>query len=113
MDASERRRHQRLRIEGRVIGRATVLTDFRIVALSEAGASLEMEVPMAMGSVCDLTLQLPHSAVDLRGRVVHLEARNLDEQPPWLVGVDFERIDEMDQALLLSFLERERGRTAP
>lgn len=110
MDASERRRHQRLRIDGRMVGRATVLADFRIVALSEAGASLEMEVPMAMGSICDLTLHLPHSAVDLRGRVVHLEAKSSEDQPPWLVGVDFESIDEMDQALLQSFLDHERRR---
>ncbi|HJS56536.1 MAG TPA: PilZ domain-containing protein [Vicinamibacteria bacterium] len=110
MDPSERRRHQRLRIDGRMVGRATVLADFRIVALSEAGASLEMEVPMAMGSQCDLTLNLPHSSVDLRGRVVHLQAQNPNEQPPWLVGVDFEAMDAMDQALLQSFLDHERRR---
>lgn len=110
MDASERRRHHRLRIDGRMVGRATVLADFRIVALSEAGASLEMELPMAMGSLCDLTLILPHSSVELRGRVVHLQAQNPNEQAPWLVGVDFESIDEMDQALLRSFLEHERRR---
>ena len=110
MDPSDRRRHQRLRIDGRMVGRATVLAEFRIVALSEAGASLEMEVPMAMGSQCDLTLSLPHSSVDLRGRVVHLQAQNPNEQPPWLVGVDFESMNDMDQALLQSFLDHERGR---
>lgn len=110
MDPSDRRRHQRLRIDGRMAGRATLLADFRIVALSEVGSSLEMALPMAMGSECHLTLNLPHSSVELRGRVVHLEARNPNEQPPWLVGVDFESIDAMDQALLQSFLEHERRR---
>lgn len=110
MDESERRRHPRLRIDGRMVGRATVLADFRIVALSETGASLEMDLPMAMGSLCDLTLNLPTVAVDLRGRVVHLEAKGPNEQGPWLVGVDFESMAEMDQGLLESFLDRERRR---
>jgi hypothetical protein len=110
MQDSERRRHPRLRIDGRMVGRATVLADFRIVALSEAGASLEMDLPMAMGSLCDLTLNLPTVSVDLRGRVVHLEPQGSNEQGPWLVGVDFESVTEMDQGLLQSFLDRERRR---
>jgi hypothetical protein len=110
MDESERRRHPRLRIDGRMVGRATVLTDFRIVALSETGASLETDLPMAMGSICDLTLNLPHVAVDLRGRVVHVDSQGDAEAGPFIVGVDFERVDEMDQALLQSFLDRERRR---
>jgi hypothetical protein len=110
MDESERRRHPRLRIEGRMLGRATVLAEFRIVALSEAGASLEMDVPMAMGSHCDLTLNLPHVSVDLRGRVVNVQAQGPGDQPLWIVGVDFESVTDLDQALLQSFLDRERRR---
>ncbi len=110
MDDSERRRHPRLAIDGRMVGRATVLADFRIVALSETGASLEMELPMALGSLCDLTLDLPTVSVDLRGRVVHLESKGEREQGPFVVGVDFESVAEMDQALLESFLDRERRR---
>ena len=111
MEPSDRRRHARIRLDGRMVGRATLLADFRIVALSETGASLEMEVPMALGSECDLTLNLPHISVDLRGRVVHIEERE-DGQAAWAVGVDFESVSEIDQALLQSFLERERKRAA-
>jgi PilZ domain len=112
MEASERRRHNRINLDGSMAGRATILTDFRIVALSETGASLHMQIPMAMGSQCDLTLDLPHGAVDLKGRVITVQAAQPEEPPPWLVGVDFESVGEMDQAMLLSFLERERARPA-
>lgn len=110
MDASERRRHERINLDGRMVGRATVLADFRIVALSETGASLAMELPMAMGSVCDLSLSLPHGSVDLKGRVIHVAEPNGDDSGRWVVGVDFESVSDFDQALLQSFLDRERRR---
>jgi hypothetical protein len=111
MDEGERRRHERLRIDGRVTGRATVLADFRVVALSETGASLEMALPLAEGSRCDLSLSLSHLAVDLRGRVVNV--RPSEASPgSFVVGVDFEDVPEMDRALLESYLERERRRSA-
>ena len=110
MDASERRRHSRINLDGSMVGRATVLADFRIVALSEAGASLEMELPMAMGSLCDLSLSLPHGSVDLKGRVVHVGEPEGEDAERWVVGVDFESVSDFDQALLQTFLERERRR---
>jgi hypothetical protein len=110
MDDSERRRHPRINLDGSMVGRATVLADFRIAALSENGASLEMELPMAMGSVCDLSLSLPHGSVDLKGRVVHVATAREDDGGPWVVGVDFESVTDFDQALLQSFLDRERRR---
>lgn len=93
-----------------MVGRATVLTDFRIVALSETGAALEMELPLALGSRCDLTLNLPHVSVDLKGRVVHIEPQSGGEDGPYHVGVDFESVEDLDRALLESFLDRERRR---
>ncbi len=108
-EASDRRRHDRIRLDGRMAGRATVLADFRVVALSETGASLEMDIPLAEGSRCDLTLNLSHVSVDLRGRVVNIRPSN-GPSGPYLVGVDFEGMEDLDRALLLSFLDRERRR---
>ena len=107
MDAEERRRHPRVRLDGRAGGRATVFADFRVVALSEGGAELEMAMPLAMGSQCEITLNLSQGSVDVKGRVVHVR---VPEQPerPYHVGVDFVSVDDLDQALLQSFLERER-----
>jgi hypothetical protein len=107
MSAEDRRRHPRVRLDGRTGGRATVFADFRVVALSESGALLEMALPLAMGSQCDITLNLAHGSVDLKGRVVDIQAPQAPEDG-YHVGVDFVSVDALDQALLHSFLERER-----
>jgi hypothetical protein len=106
MTDDERRRHPRVRLDGRATGRATVFAEFKVIAISESGASLEMAAPLALHSHCDITLNLQHVAVDLRGRVVHVDppAEGIGYQ----VGIDFEEVDELDQALLDSFLDRER-----
>jgi len=109
MNDSERRRSPRIRLDGKTGGRATVLADFKVVALSEAGALLEMDLPLAVDSECDLTLNLAHVAVDLKGKVVHVEQRT-SAKATYEVGVDFLSVQEMDQALLESFLARERRR---
>jgi PilZ domain-containing protein len=106
----ERRRHPRVRLDGRATGRATVFTDFRVTAISESGASLRMAAPLALDSSCDITLNLSHVAIDLKGRVVHVEAPPEGDGDGYEIGVDFVEVDELDHALLLSFLDRERQR---
>lgn len=105
----ERRRHPRVRLDGRATGRATVFAEFKVLAISESGASLEMAAPLALASSCDITLNLSHVAVDLKGRVVHVDPPAADGRG-YEVGIDFVEVDELDQALLDSFLERERHR---
>lgn len=109
MSSDERRRHPRVQLDGRTGGRATVFADFRVVALSESGACVEMATPLAVDSQCDLTLNLSHIAVDLKGRVVTVEPPSVPGGT-YQVGVDFLQVDAMDQALLESFLDRERHR---
>ena len=107
MDEDERRHHPRLRLDGRMVGRATVLADFRVSTLSETGATLEMDIPLAMGSSCDLTLNLSHVAVDLKARVVEVQ-QPPDAQGPYMIAVDFASVNALDLGLLQSFLARER-----
>jgi hypothetical protein len=109
-DGAERRRHKRVRLDGRMEGRATVLASFRVTALSLAGATLEMAMPLAVGSRCDLTLNLSHLSVDVTGRIVHLGPAAGGAPARYLVGVEFVAIDTLDRGLLESFLERERRR---
>jgi hypothetical protein len=45
--------------------------------------------------------------VDLKGRVVHVDPPS-GEGEGFQVGIDFVEVDELDQALLDSFLDRER-----
>ena len=86
-----------------------MLADFRVISLSETGATLEMDIPMALGSSCDLSLNLSHVSVDLKGRVVHLDTS--PNGGPYHIGVDFVRLQSLDRALLASFLERERRKS--
>ena len=106
----ERRRYPRVQVEGRLAGRATVLADFRVLSLSETGATLEMGIPMPMGSACDLTLHLSHVSVDLKGRVVNVGDSG-NAGAPYRIGMDFVRLQSLDRALLASYLERERRKT--
>ena len=108
-NTAERRRYPRVRVDGRLDGRATVLADFRVLSLSETGATLEMDIPMALGSSCDLTLNLSHVSVDLRGHVIRVEGGSAGK--PYLIGVDFVRLQSLDRALLASYLERERRKS--
>ena len=106
---AERRRYPRVRVDGRLAGRATVLADFRVISLSETGATLEMDIPMAMGALCDLSLDLSHVSVDIKGQVVHVDG---GEGSGYRIGVNFSRLQSLDRALLASYLDRER-RKAP
>ena len=105
-EREERRRHPRIRIEGRAVGRATVLAEFRVVGLWESGGTLELPLPLALGSLCDLTLSLGSGSVDLKARVVEVESVT-DGQAGYRVNVDFLTMDPDDQALLRAFLGRE------
>jgi hypothetical protein len=93
-------------LEGRAAGRATILAEFKVLALSENGATVEMDLPLALGSVCDLSLDLDHGAIDLKGRVIHVSPAEAGAGR-YQVGVDFLSVDELDRGLLLSFLDRQ------
>jgi len=106
----ERRRHPRIRLEGRAVGRATVLAEFKVVGLWENGGTLELPLPLALGSLCDLTLSLGPASVDLKGRVVQVEPSG-ERDGPFRVDVDFLTMDPDDQAVLQAFLDREGSRS--
>jgi hypothetical protein len=109
-EASPRRRYPRVQLDGRVEGRATISADFRVVALSEDGATLEMGLPVLVGVAIDISLNLSHASVDVRGRVVQVE-RLEGEHISYAIGVEFENLGDFDRALLRSFLQRQ-GRLA-
>ena len=109
MQDDERRRHPRVRLDGRAAGRATIFADFRVASLSETSAALEMDLPLALGSLCDLTLNLRQGQVDVWGKVSGVEPSGAR----FRVTVEFVRVDENDQPALQAFIagERREGRT--
>jgi hypothetical protein len=106
MSSEERRRHPRIRLDGRAVGRATVLAEFKLVGLWESGGTLELPLPLALGSTCDLTLSLGPASVDLKGRVVEVESVGAGRDG-YRVNVDFLAMNADDLARLQAFLARE------
>jgi hypothetical protein len=91
-------------------GHATVMADLRVLELSERGGNLEMGMPLAVDSVCDISLNLAHGSVDVLAKV--LSVRPSETSPGrHAVVVEFVQLADMDRALLESFLERERRRS--
>jgi PilZ domain-containing protein len=102
----ERRRHPRVRLDGRAAGQATVFAEFVVTSLTENGAQVEMEMPLALGSACDLTFNLEQGQVDVKGVVAGVEKGAAG----YRTSLDFLSVDEADQPALQSFLAQERER---
>lgn len=103
----ERRQHPRVQLDGRVGGQATISAAFKVVSLSEEGASIEMTMPLPIGARCELRLNL-EAVLDVKSSVVNVKAPP-DPGTPYVLGVQFRTLPAADRALLEAFLKRERG----
>ena len=103
----ERRKHPRVRLDGRVGGQATISAAFKVVSLSEMGASIEMPMPLPIGARCELRLNL-EAMLDVKTSVQNVQA---PDKPggPYQMGVEFKPLGPADRQLLDAFLKRERG----
>jgi hypothetical protein len=104
---SERRKHPRVRLDGRVGGQATISAAFKVVSLSEMGAAIEMPMPLPIGARCELRLNL-EAMLDVKTAVQNVQAPS-KPGGPYQMGVEFKSLAPADKELLLSFLRRERG----
>jgi len=102
----ERRKHPRVRLDGRVGGQATISAAFKVVSLSETGALIQMSMPLPIGARCELRLNL-EALLDVKTAVQNV--RPLDAPGgAYEMGVEFKGLAAADQALLEAFLKRER-----
>lgn len=103
----ERRKHDRVRLDGRVGGQATISAAFKVVSLSEDGALIEMPMPLPIGARCELRLNL-EALLEVKTSVQNVR---LPETPggTYQMGVEFKGLAAADRQLLLAFLQRERG----
>jgi hypothetical protein len=107
MSSKERRRHARVQLDGRVGGQATVSAAFKVVSLSEEGATIEMPIPLGIGARCELRLNL-EATLDVKTSV-HNSRPLANPADGYLMGVEFKSLPAADRALLEAFLKRERG----
>jgi PilZ domain len=107
MNAKERRRHARVKLDGRVGGQATISASFKVISLSEEGASIEMTMPLPIGARCELQLKL-EAGLEVKTNVLNVQAPASSGEP-YVMGVQFKSLSPADRALLEAFLKRERG----
>jgi hypothetical protein len=107
----ERRKHPRVRLDGRVGGQATISATFKVVSLSENGASIEMPMPLPIGARCELRLNL-EALLEVKTAVQSVQASNT-AGGPYQMGVEFKALSPADRELLNAFLKRERGDEKP
>jgi len=103
----ERRKHPRVRLDGRVGGQATISAAFKVVSLSEMGASIEMPMPLPIGARCELRLNL-EAMLAVKTAVQNVQAPS-KPGGPYQMGVEFKSVAPADRELLNAFLKRERG----
>ena len=103
----ERRKHPRVRLDGRVGGQATISASFKVVSLSENGASIEMPMPLPIGARCELRLNL-EALLDVKTAVQSVQGPD-SPGGPYQMGVEFKGLAPTDRELLIAFLKRERG----
>jgi len=107
----ERRKHPRVRLDGRVGGQATISATFKVVSLSENGASIEMPMPLPIGARCELRLNL-EALLEVKTAVQSVQASN-SAGGPYHMGVEFKALSPSDRELLNAFLKRERAEEKP
>lgn len=95
-----------MNLAGRVGGQATISATFKVVSLSENGASIEMPMPLPIGARCELRLNL-EATLEVKSSVQNVAS---PESPggSYIMGVEFKALAPADQALLEAFLRRER-----
>lgn len=103
----ERRKHPRVRLDGRVGGQATISAAFKVLSLSENGALIEMPMPLPIGGRCELRLNL-EALLEVKTAVQDVQAPS-KPGGPYQMGVEFKPLPPADRELLNSFLKRERG----
>jgi hypothetical protein len=111
MAQRERRRHPRVRLDGRVGGQATISASFKVVSLSETGASIELPMPLPIGSRCELRLNL-EAVLNVKTAVQRVQGPD-SPGGSYSMGVEFKSLADADRELLVAFLKRERGNGNP
>jgi hypothetical protein len=93
-------------LAGRVGGQATISAAFKVVSLSENGASIEMPMPLPIGARCELRLNL-EAMLEVKSSVNNVQSPQAPDGA-YVMGVEFKALAPADQALLDAFLKRER-----
>lgn len=88
--SDERRRLERLHVEGLVPGEVRIVHPVRVIEISEGGAQLELSQPLIIESLHDFRIELGDQVVVLKGRVAHSHVSDVnDRRVAYRAGIEF------------------------
>jgi hypothetical protein len=104
--SSDKRDSSRLEMLGPLQGEMTTLQSIAIRELSPAGATVESEFPLPLGSLHDIRLQLSHPVV-VKARVVHSRVNDIAQDVvTYVSGLEFVDVPPRILSAIATFLDR-------
>lgn len=103
---AQRRDEQRVPILGQLQGEIMVFQPMLITAISRAGATIETQAALHLNSLHDLRLTLGATSVVVKGRVVHSEISDVDQEVvTYRAGIEFIEPPERVADAISQFIE--------
>jgi hypothetical protein len=102
----EHRNQDRVPILGELQGEITVFQPIVIKEISRGGVTIETQAPLHLDSLHDLRLTLGETSVVVKGRVVHSEISDVDQEiVTYRTGLEFIEPSEHVAGAISAFLD--------
>ena len=106
MSDDDRRAHERHELPGHVPGEVRIYHSVAIRQLSEAGALIEIGVPLRIASLHDFRLALGERSVVVKARVVHSHISTVgSERVTYRTGIEFVDLSELAVTAIAGFID--------
>jgi hypothetical protein len=104
--AQDKRETERVAILGELYGEMMVFQPMQIREISNSGVTVETRYPLQLNSLHELRLTLGHQSVVVKGRVVHSEISDVDQEiVTYRSGLELVEASEHAAAAISGFLE--------
>jgi PilZ domain len=106
---SDKRDAERVQMLGRLQGEVMVFQPMLIREVSLGGALVETRFPLHLNSLHDLRLTLGTRSIVVKGRVVHSQIRDVDQDVViYWTGIEFVETSEHAASAIVEFLDSVR-----
>ena len=104
---ADKRDTERVPILGELQGEMMVFQPMLIKEISESGATVETRFPLHLNSLHDIRLILGNTSIILKGRVVHSEITDVDQDiVTYRTGLEFVEISNRIALVIEDYLAR-------
>ena len=102
----EKRDAERVSILGELQGEIMVFEPMLVKEVSLGGVTLETPFPLQLNSLHDLRLELGGRSIVVKGRVVHSQISDVDQEiVTYRSGVEFAEVSDRVSAAIAEFLD--------